>query len=118
MAKSEKELDRALAAALEINPTLVAWLLSHTQFAGMDLQFHSCRSDHPWGSHPFVVLNAETGEPEQTRRQSETDILLLLKDRQDNIFALHIENKLGAGAFTKLQPEMYAQRAQHWIGNP
>lgn len=45
-------------------------------------------------------------------------MLLLLKDEQDKIFAIHIENKLGAGAFTKLQPEMYAQRAQHWVGNP
>lgn len=64
MARTEKELDQALAAALERDPSLVAWLLSHTKFSEMDLHFHGCRSNHPWGSHPFVAPNAENGEPE------------------------------------------------------
>ena len=30
--------------------------------------------------------------------------------------ALHIENKLGSGSFTKDQPELSAARAHHWAG--
>lgn len=118
MGRLEKELDLALAAALERDPLLVAWILARTKFAGRKLEFHSCRSNHPWGTHPFTSLNRDTGEVGETRRQSETDVLLLVKDEQGHIFGIHIENKLGSGAFTKLQPEMYPQRAAHWVGNP
>jgi hypothetical protein len=118
MERSEKELDQALAAALESNPALVAWILARTKFAGRNLEFHSCRSNHPWGAHPFTSLNRDTGEVEKTRRQSETDVLLLLKNEQDRIVGIHFENKLGSGVFTELQPEMYPQRAAHWVGNP
>lgn len=118
MRRSEKELDIALATALKEKPELIAWLLSRTKFAGKNLRFHSCRSNYIWGSHPFTAMNPDTGEQENSTRQSETDVLLLLVDGDDKIFAIHIENKLGAGAFTKLQPEMYEQRARHWIGNP
>ncbi len=118
MGKSEKDLDQALAAALESNPILVAWVLAQTKFAGNNLAFHSCRSNHPWGAHPFTSINLESGNREETRRQSETDVLLLLSDEHGHIFGIHIENKLGSGAFTKLQPEMYPQRAAHWIDNP
>lgn len=31
--------------------------------------------------------------------------------------AVHIENKIGVGKFTRDQPEMYAQRAAHWVSN-
>ncbi len=118
MQRSEKELDRALATALERKPALVSWVLARTKFTGRNLVFHSCRCNHPWGAHPFTYPNRETGQNEETKRQSETDVLLLLKDEQDRIFGVHFENKLGSGAFTKLQPEMYQQRAAHWVGNP
>lgn len=110
---TEKELDKALAEALERNHGLVSWIVSKTKFADRNVEFHSCRSDYIWGVHPFVSRNAQTGLEEKTFRESETDVLLLLKDNED-VVALHIENKLGSGAFTKLQPEMYPQRAEHW----
>lgn len=118
MKRSEKELDEALAAALENQPAFLSWVLGQTKFAGRGLVFHSCRFNHPWGVHPFTYPDSETGQIEQTRRESETDVLLLVKDEQNRIFAVHFENKLGSGAFTKLQPEMYAQRAAHWVKNP
>lgn len=111
--KTEKELDKALAKALEHDPKLVSWIVSKTKFAGRDVEFRSCRSDYIWGVHPFVFRNQETGVEESTSRESETDVLLLLNDG-DRVVALHIENKLGGGAFTQLQPEMYPQRAEHW----
>jgi hypothetical protein len=111
--KTEKELDKALANALEHDSELVSWIVSKTKFAGRDIEFHGCRSNYIWGVHPFVSKNLETGLEEKTLRESETDVLLLLKDG-DRVIALHIENKLGSGAFTKLQPEMYPQRAEHW----
>lgn len=118
MKKSEKDLDKALAVALEGNTELLAWVVSHTKFKGRKLGFESCRSNHPWGGHPFVAENLETGVKEETRRESETDVLLILRDGENRLVALHIENKLGFGAFTELQPEMYEQRARHWIDNP
>jgi hypothetical protein len=115
---TEKELDRALAAELETNPNFVDWLISHTKFSGCGATFHSCRADHPWGTHPFPSIDPATGENITTRRQSETDVLLVVSDRSGRLLGLHIENKVGAGKFTDLQPEMYAHRATHWIGNP
>ena len=117
MKRLEKELDKALVEALENQPAFLSWVVDQTKFAGRNLVFHSCRSNNPWGPHPFSYPNSETGEIELTRRESETDVLLLVKDEQDRIFGVHFENKRGSGAFTKLQPEMYAQRAAHWVGN-
>jgi hypothetical protein len=37
--------------------------------------------------------------------------------RDGRILGIHIENKVGAGKFTDLQPEMYPFRAAHWVGN-
>ncbi|NMG77468.1 hypothetical protein [Aromatoleum diolicum] len=99
---TEKELDRALAAELESNPTFMAWLISQTKFAGCGASFVSCRADHPWGTHPFPVINSVTGESSTTKRQSETDVLLVVSDRDGRILGLHIENKVGAGKFTDL----------------
>ena len=114
---TEKELDRALAAALESNHALLDWLVSQTKFSGCGAVFHSCRADHPWGTHPFPSIDPATGESITAKRQSETDVLLVVSDRDGQLLGLHIENKVGAGKFTDLQPEMYAHRAAHWIGN-
>ena len=78
---------------------------------------HSCRADHPWGAHPFPISDPATGEITITTRQSETDVLLVVSDADQRLLGLHIENKVGAGKFTDLQPEMYAHRAAHWVGN-
>lgn len=113
---TEKEFDLALAAELERNPAFLSWFLSHTKFATSGASFHSCRANHPWGTHPFRCTDA-VGAESLHLRQSETDVLLLLKESNGRIVALHIENKVGLGKFTKDQPEMYAQRAAHWIGD-
>lgn len=115
---NEKELDCALAAELETNPDFVEWLISQTKFSSCGAKFHSCRANHPWGTHPFPGIDSVTGEIITTKRQSETDVLLVVSDRNGRLLGLHIENKVGAGKFTDLQPEMYAHRAAHWIGNP
>jgi hypothetical protein len=52
-----------------------------------------------------------------SERESETDVLLLVRDKNDVLAGVHIENKIGAGKFTKLQPEMYPHRAAHWVGD-
>ena len=115
---TEKELDRALAVELETNPKFLEWLISQTKFAGCGAIFQSCRANHPWGTHPFPGVDPVTGKSITTKRQSETDVLLVVVDRDGRLLGLHIENKIGAGKFTDLQPEMYAHRAAHWIGNP
>jgi hypothetical protein len=115
---SEKELDRALALELETNPEFLSWLISHTKFAGTDVKFHSCRADHPWGSHPFTSSDLAADRATTVTRQSETDVLLVVSDGKGRRFGIHIENKISSGRFTNLQPEMYAQRARHWIGSP
>ncbi|WP_153066737.1 hypothetical protein [Xanthomonas arboricola] len=115
---TEKELDRVLAVELENNANFLEWVVSHTKFANCGATFSSCRVDHPWGSHPFPSVDSTTGESIKTMRQSETDVLLVVSDQSGRLFGLHIENKVGTGKFTNLQPEMYAHRAAHWIGNP
>lgn len=115
---TEKELDRALAAELEANPSFLDWLISQTKFSDCGATFRSCRADHPWGTHPFPNIDSGTGKSVTTRRQSETDVLLVVADRDGKLLGLHIENKISSGKFTNLQPEMYAHRAAHWIGNP
>jgi hypothetical protein len=115
---SEKELDLALASALESDPKFLDWLVSHTTFSGLGATFHSCRSNHPWGTHPFPAKDALTGEPVSSTRQSETDVLLIVRDREDRLLGVHIENKIGSGKFTQLQAEMYPYRAAHWVDNP
>jgi hypothetical protein len=115
---TEKELDRALAAELESNPAFFDWFVSQTKFSTSSAVFHSCRTDHPWGTHPFPSTDPNTGETITVKRQSETDVLLIVSDRDGHRLGLHIENKIGSGKFTDLQPEMYAHRAAHWIGKP
>jgi hypothetical protein len=95
----------------------VDWLVSHSKFSGCRVTFVSCRANHPWGAHPFPGVDPNTGECITTKRQSETDVLLVVSDQDGQLLGIHIENKVGAGKFTDLQPEMYAYRAAHWIGN-
>ena len=115
---TEKELDLALKAALESDQTFLEWFISQTKFSGCGAKLVSCRADSPWGSHPFQSTDPATGESTITTRQSETDVLLVVANREGELLGIHIENKVGAGKFTNLQPEMYAQRAAHWLEKP
>ena len=115
---TEKQLDTALANALSENQEFLNWFLSHTKFATRSSNFHSCRSDNPWGAHPYSETDEVTGVTETSTRQSETDVLLLVADENNHVLAIHIENKLASGKFTDRQAQMYAQRAAHWVGKP
>lgn len=115
---TEKELDLALADKLTSSPEFLAWFLSHTKFSGRRAALTTCRSDHPWGTHPFPVTDPNTGVTLDTKRQSETDVLLVLRAEDGEVLGVHIENKIGSGKFTAYQPEMYWHRANHWKGNP
>jgi hypothetical protein len=114
---TEKELDLALADALTNSAEFLQWFLSHTKFRNRSAAFISCRSDHPWGAHPFPIKDPVTDSIVETRRQSETDVLLIVRALNGEILGVHIENKIGSGKFTTHQPEMYSYRARHWIDN-
>lgn len=102
---SEKELDQAFAVGLREDPGLLTWLVNQTKFAGCDFDIVLIRSDHPWYRSKL------------TGKDSETDILVVLKNRATGgVFALHVENKLVGGKFEPNQPETYKSRAQDWIG--
>lgn len=101
----EKELDQAFAAGLREDPGLLTWLVNQTKFAGCDFDIVLIRSDHPWYRSKL------------TGKDSETDILIVLKNRAtEGVIALHVENKLAGGKFEPNQPETYKSRAQDWIG--
>jgi len=115
---NEKELDIALATELASNPAFLNWLVAYTKFADSPVTFHSCRSDWIWGKHPFPTTDPISGITTTSLRESETDVLLLVKDGKGRNLAIHIENKIGISRFTKQQPEMYPHRAAHWINDP
>ena len=114
---TEKALDRALAKAIEAPGPFLGWLLGHTKFANRGATLIKCRCDHPWGKHPYTAIDQATGASVQSFRESETDVLVVLRASDGETLGVHIENKLGSGRFTADQPEMYAFRAKHWIGN-
>lgn len=115
---SEKTLDKALEKALKEDGAFTKWFLSNTKFGDEQLSSPWTRSNHPWGRVDMIISNAETGEAEKQIKEGETDILVVFDSPTHGRFALHIENKLAAGVFTKLQPELYAARAAAWVGNP
>ena len=115
---SEKDLDLALCKGLMESRSFLQWFLSHTKFADRGPSLISCRADSPWGSHPFPTMNAETGATSLQNRQSETDVLLVLRAKDGATLGVHVENKIGTGSFTADQPEMYWHRANHWLNNP
>lgn len=117
-APSEKQLDAALDAAFKEQPDFVQWFLSKTKFSGRGATYFWSRSDHPWGTINYTATNPETGQLETSRKESETDVLVVLKALDGEAVALHIENKVGSGKFTVLQPELYRPRAEQWMGNP
>lgn len=114
----EKELDAALEEAFKSNREFTVWFLGQTKFAGYAEKPTLSRSNHPWGRVVYSSINSQTGLPEKSIKESETDVLVVFQTQDNKSFALHIENKLGNGKFTPLQPELYAQRAAQWVGNP
>jgi hypothetical protein len=115
---TEKELDLSLSHELTSSADFLQWFLSHTKFANRTSLVKSCPSNHPWGTHPFTVTDPTTGAVIIKKCQSETDVLLILIAQDGETLGVHIENKIGSGRFAANQPEMYKQRATHWIKNP
>lgn len=115
---SEKKLDAALDTAFKNQPEFVQWFLERTRFSGRGAKYLWSRSDHPWGTIDYTSINPETGLTETTRKECETDVLVVLKAEDGEILALHIENKIASGKFTALQPELYRPRAEQWKDNP
>lgn len=114
----EKQLDVALDQALRSDQSFLQWFLSRTKYARRGAKYFWSRADHPWGTIDFTLIDAETGVKVVTRRECETDVLLVVKASDGEHLAVHIENKLGLGRFTASQPEMYRQRAEQWKGRP
>lgn len=114
---TEKELDRALEAALRDRPEFALWFLSHTKFAGKRAAYVWSRADNPWSRETLTVSDPQTGEPQEITRDGETDLLVVFREDDSNArFALHIENKRIHGRFMPYQPEAYVNRAERWRG--
>ncbi len=112
---TEKELDAVLSNALATNTDFLRWFLDQTKFKSDYYKYFWSRSDHPWGTINFERFDAQTSRVVFEKRQSETDILVVLEDQRGDKVALHIENKLSDGHFTEYQAEMYPQRAKQWM---
>jgi hypothetical protein len=117
-APTEKQLDAALDVALKERPEFAQWFLSKTKFSGRNAKYHWSRSDHPWGTINYTFTNPDTGASETVRKECETDVLAVFHTHDGEAVALHIENKIGSGKFTALQPELYGPRAEQWKSNP
>jgi hypothetical protein len=115
---TEKQLDAALDEAFKSQTAFAQWFLTHTKFADREATYFWSRSNHPWGRIHFTTVCPLTGTSETSLKESETDVLVVFRAKDGQHIALHIENKIGSGKFTALQPEMYAQRAEQWRGNP
>ncbi len=112
---TEKELDTVLNNALATNTDFLKWFLEQTKFKSECYKYLWSRSDHPWGTINFERFDTLTSRVVFEKRQSETDILVVLEDQGGGKVALHIENKLSDGHFTEYQAEMYSQRATQWM---
>lgn len=117
-APSEKHFDRALETAFKESPEFCHRFLSKTKFKDEDAAYVWSQSDSPWGRTDLQVINAQTGRAERLVREGETDILVVFQTQKDRRVALHIENKLVKGSFTRLQPDLSRARAMKWCGNP
>jgi hypothetical protein len=100
---NELDLDCAFWAALEADASFRGWLLQRTKFGLRDLELVT---DEKW--HQRWYRDPETG------KDSESDILLLWRDRSaDERLALHIENKPAHGAWEPSQAVNYRRRAEN-----
>jgi len=115
---TEKQLDRKLDAELRTNERFRHWFISKSKFKGASPQYVWSRADNPWCRVELPFPDPVTGEP--LVRDGETDVLFVFTfpTEHNRRLALHIENKLASGKFTKYQPEAYSERAKHWLHNP
>jgi hypothetical protein len=115
---SEKQLDLALAGALQNSPAFLGWFISNTRFAGEEVdKVVLLRANSPWGASSLRVWSEEEQAYVPMKREGETDVLLVLQSRRRGRFALHIENKRATGSFTPYQADLYRARAMAWRGN-
>jgi hypothetical protein len=116
---TEKELDRALEAALRDNARFRQWFVNKSKFKRISPQYVWSRSDNPWCRLDLSLPDAEAGEPRLVSREGETDVLFVFafSNEPNRRLALHIENKL-TNRFTDYQPEVYSARAKHWLRQP
>jgi len=116
--RTEKDLDRALEAALENDLAFGAWFLRQTRFQAVNARRVWSRSDNPWCRVTLPLANNQTGDIELVAREGETDVLVVFETQDGRRLGVHVENKLATGSFTPFQPEVYAARAQTWKRNP
>ena len=109
---NECDLDKAFADKVKQCAVFRSWILDHTRFGDVSqgvrlLDEEQGRSDRKvWWKHWWCYV------PE-TKRQGETDILLVFEiEANGKRFALHIENKKENGVFEEGQPEGYEPRAR------
>jgi hypothetical protein len=115
---SEKDLDREIEAAFQMDPSFVKWFLAKCHAQTTSAVYSWSRSDHPWTTVECQVENEKSGEPELLRREGETDILVVLTAKTGRRLGIHIEHKTHSGKFTKYQGDMYSARAEKWKNNP
>ena len=113
---SEKELDLAFDQAIQSNPEFLSWFLESIGLGEEEQKLIFLRSNHPWCKFRVVLPNPETGALEAFEREGETDILAVFESASARKVGVHIENKIESGSFTPEQPELYAARAEHWVG--
>jgi hypothetical protein len=114
---TEKNLDKAFEAALTENGDFRHWFLSKLRCVNGHSKLVCSRSNHPWGKVRLILANPETGALEAMDREGETDVLVVFENSTGHRLGVHIENKLKSGKFTNIQPELYAARAEYWVGN-
>ena len=114
---SEKQLDQALHAELEASDDFRRWFAGRLAAGPGFTKLILCRSNHPWGKVRLIVPDPHSGALVPIEREGETDVLLVLEDAEGRRLGVHIENKQTTSKFTKLQPELYAARAEAWIGS-
>jgi hypothetical protein len=116
---TEKDLDRALETALRVDNGFREWFINKTKFKEDSPKWIWSRSDNPWCSVKLSLPNDQTGETEIVERQGETDVLFVFvfENHPEHRLALHIENKLASGKFTRFQAEVYRARAAKWVGD-
>jgi hypothetical protein len=98
---TELELDHLFWNEISTNLEFRSWFLHQTKFAALTVDLVVEEKWHQrWYKDPI------------TGKDSETDILLLFRSRENSDrYAIHIENKPAHGKWEPFQPENYRKRA-------